>query len=46
MLAAFQGFTAKHGGKKTRNNVQVILELIHSVQKKSSHKRLQGQERA
>jgi len=24
MLAAFQGFTAPHGGKKTRQDVQVI----------------------
>jgi hypothetical protein len=26
MLAAFQGFAASHGGKKTRQDVQVIVE--------------------
>jgi len=28
MLAAFQGFTAPHGGKKTRQDVQVIYQQV------------------
>jgi len=31
MLVAFQGFTAPHGGKKTRQDVQVIIEQFLSV---------------
>jgi len=28
MLAAFQGFTASHGGKKARQDVQVIVSQL------------------
>jgi len=31
MLVAFQGFTAPHGSKKTRQDVQVIIEQFLSL---------------
>jgi len=31
MLAAFQGFTASHGGKKTRQDVHVIVSQLLSL---------------
>jgi len=31
MLAAFQGFTTPHGGKKTRQDAQVIYQPLLNI---------------